>query len=81
MRYPVQSLIGRNPKPKRETLNPRTPCIVWHMRQNESVREGGFVGQGAPVRTPFCIQCALLHQHPVRTLFASGAHSSKLPGF
>ena len=31
--------------------------------------------EGDPVRTPICIQCALLSQHPARTLFASSAHS------
>ena len=34
--------------------------------------------EGDPVRTPICVQCALLNQHPVRTLFASSAHSSHL---
>ena len=39
------------------------------------VGRGAYLREGDPVRTPICIQCALLSQHPARTLFASSAHS------
>ena len=59
-----------NPQPAKDN-----PLPTANMDTTAAPAAAPAEGEGDPVRTPICIQCALLSQHPARTLFASSAHS------